>query len=62
MQDVDRAECENIIQVIENMMREVCREEEWQARLVVCVADGILLMTGAHEGTVSRVTRSNMHV
>lgn len=38
---------ENISQPINYMMRVVCGEEEWQAKLVACATDGASVMTGA---------------
>lgn len=62
IQDVERADGQSITQETDNMMREVCREEEWQAKLVVYATDGALVRTGAHKGVVSRLRGNNMHV
>ena len=60
IQDVEKADGENITQAIDNMMREVCGEE-WQAKLVACATDGASVMTGTSKGVVSRLRGSNMH-
>ncbi|KAK9972414.1 hypothetical protein ABG768_025721, partial [Culter alburnus] len=61
IQDVEKADGENIAQAIDNMMREVCGEE-WQAKLVACATDGASMMTGTRTGVLSRLRGSNMHV
>ncbi|XP_028439583.1 zinc finger protein 862-like [Perca flavescens] len=53
IQDVEKADGENIAQAIDDMMREVSGEER---------RDGASVMTGTRKGVVSRLRGSNMHV